>query len=203
MNQAAEASLVERVDRVARSIQRRYGMELDARDVVSEGYLGLAESGVRHRAERGTELWTYAFARVRGRMIEHVARQVRYQRLVPPQISYDEGAWEAEGESHLGVVSPGLCGCDALGQANSSRSIESCMAQRQLVVLMGRLLREMPAEHRSLLTDVYIRQITLRRAAECRGMAVWRVKSLLKRAVRDLRKRLSTQGYRVQDLFGK
>lgn len=203
MNQAAEAILMERVERVARSIQRRYGMELDTREVMGEGCLGLAESGIRHRRDHGTELWTYAFARVRGRMIEHVVRQVRYQRMVSPHARYDEGAWDVEGEANSGVVSPGLYGCDALGHADSNRSIESCMAQRQVAVLMARLLRDMPAEHRGLLTDVYIRQMTFRQVAQSRGMPVWRVKSLLKRVVRNLRKRLSTQGYRVQDLLGR
>ncbi len=203
MNQTATADLLDRVERVAKGVRRRYGLEGDTSEMMGEGFLGLAEAESRHDAEQGTGLWTFAFARVRGRMLEHVRNEARRCRLEHPALRYDEAEWESDHDSHVGVVNPGMARCDASGETQSMRSMESCVTQRHLAVLAARLLGDLPKDHRHVVTEVLLHQTPLIDVARSMGKPVWQVRTILNRSMRNMKRTLTFEGYSLADLFGR
>lgn len=197
------AEVVERVVRVARRVNQAYGMgEDEGGETTMEGLLGYCEAASRHDGSRGTELWAYAFARVRGRMLEHVRRVARNGKRMPAWLRYDEAEWEAEDVRGAAYVNPSLAACDAGGNRETDHSMESCMAERHMALLVARILAELPEAHRYVVMELLVQQRRLVDVSRELGKPHWRVRSMLRRAIREMRAAVMREGYTYRGLFG-
>ena len=147
-------------------------------------------------------LWTYAFARVRGRMVEHVRKVAKESRLVHQNLRYDEAEWERDGDSKVGVVNPNVVSCDAGGALGTLRSMESCMAERHVAILVARLLQRLPETHRHVVMEVLVHQRRVVDVAKAMGEPHWKIRTMLNQATRTLRKALNQEGFTFRELFG-
>jgi len=201
MEASCTSALIDRSQRVAMKVVRQF-RSLDERDAMSEAYLGLVEASTRHQPERKQDLWSYAFMRVRGRVLDQVRRNMRERRHFNPQTTYDELQWEGSCEGRCTAVNPALAPSDANGNAYSASSMESCFARRHIAKELASMLAALEPGQRHIVVEVLVRQRTLVEVAEELDMVPWRVQTILNQTVRRMKKELARKGYTVAAVFG-
>jgi len=72
--------------RIAEAVKRQYAPPLDTDELVSCGFIGLREAQARFDPASGVRFETYAYYRVRGAMLEGIARQCPLSRHVARKI---------------------------------------------------------------------------------------------------------------------
>ena len=71
------------VRRMAWSVAHQVPASISVDDLNSEGLMGLVEAAQRYDDKRGAAFFTFAFLRVKGRMIAHVREECRHASLIP------------------------------------------------------------------------------------------------------------------------
>jgi RNA polymerase sigma factor (sigma-70 family) len=181
---------VERVRGVVLSL--RAGSRTDPAwldDLVGEGLVGLAEADARFDPEKAHHFWTYAFWKVKGRVLDSLRRRGTMGRGIV-----------AIRESELGgrtLTARGRPGLDAVSAGH--RSMESQLTQRSVTRLMGDLLAALEPDERHIVCECLMLQRTV--AAVSREMRVHprRVARVLARCTRELKRALLRKGFRLED----
>lgn len=197
MNIGAEALC--RVRAIARSV--RAGFPTDEAlfdDLVSEGLVGLVEAGGRFDPSRSGTFWTFAFPRVKGRVIDSLRREAKQGGALALREVTTVSAVPSSRPSER----PAAVTCTAARSSSSApaaRSMESQLTQRTAARLMGELLGELePTERRLVAETVMMRQPM---AEVAREMNLDRRKAarVVARVLSRMRRRMLLEGYRLED----
>jgi RNA polymerase sigma factor (sigma-70 family) len=89
------STLLPRVKRMANGYRAVLWNPADREDLAQEGALGLLEAAARYETGRGAGLGTYATARARGAMLDHVRSLARHGREIPAcGVDEDRDPWD-------------------------------------------------------------------------------------------------------------
>lgn len=171
-------------------------------ELFSEGMLGLAEAVPLYDAEKGASLGTYAFPRIRGRILDAVRNRSRKLRALPPWFSGgidggEDGHKPGEAASpSTGVVRPTLTRVTGEGH---SRTIESRITAGRAAMLVARLLRRLPDTPRRLVVECAMKRRPVAEVSRELRLERRKATRLLAKAMTEMRRRLDQQGYSLSD----
>ena len=171
-------------------------------ELVSEGLLGLAEAVPLYDAEKGASLGTYAFRRIRGRILDSMRTRHRESQALPPWFSAaaeqdgDGAETAAAARPAVQTIRPAIGG--AAG-ASTSRTIESRITAGRAAMLVARLLRRLPDAPRRLVVECVMKRRPVAEVSRELGVDRRKATRLLAKAMTEMRRRLDQQGFSLED----
>ncbi len=145
-----------------------------AMDIIQEGTVGLIEAVESFDHTRGVAFSLYAFHRIRGRMVNFVAREGKANWL------YIDSPLEEDGSLTLG---------DAL--VDNAPAVAVQAEQNFLVAQVRGALERLPANEQMILSGMYLDEREPRQLAESLDMSLSHVYRLHKQGIRRVRGLLS------------
>ncbi|MEO1618685.1 MAG: sigma-70 family RNA polymerase sigma factor [Planctomycetota bacterium] len=186
---------------LAMKVHRSLPIPMDLDDLIAYGQLGLAEAAQKFKPDSGVRFTTFAYYRVRGAIYDGVSkmnwtsrariRRMRYRQMADDMLSSD--AESAEGTASdsnpesdadwLGKVSERLAvvylasgegdGDDAAlsEAADQTETPSKVVANREMQSTLRKLVQDLPADSRRLITSIYFDGFSLTEAAERNGIS--------------------------------
>jgi RNA polymerase sigma factor for flagellar operon FliA len=179
------------IDRIARRIVMRTGVQSAFDDLWSAGALGLLEAARRFDAARGVTFETFVEHRVRGAMLDelrrmdHLPRRLRSRtddlqkakKKLQTQLGRDASTEEIAGELKLDMEEVGgieallephvsLDRLTAVPDTGEDSQIEDRMARSQLVQTLAREIQSLPDRLQTVLGLHYLEGLTYREIAK-------------------------------------
>lgn len=211
---------------IAWKIHQRLPPHIDLEELVSFGQLGLAEAARDYDAGRGNQFSTYAWYRIRGAILDGLARMKwfdrgdfeggRYDRMAnealadndetaqplggsPDQVVARAGAWLKGAASTLAVA------CIASRSGMDERTIadvglarpDEIVIRREVAAKLRELVGTLPSDMSALVRATYFQGMTLTQAAAEIGISKAWASRLHARALGRL-----AAGLQAQDLHG-
>jgi len=170
-------------------------------ELVGEGLLGLVEAQQRFDEAKGTDQWTYALHRVKGRVLDAIRRKARDRsRMSLDSSERDDSQENRECVLHAGrwAESGVADGFDAF-VGGRRRSMESTLTAREASLLLARCLSGLSWRRRQLVMECGLKGKPV--AEVGRGLGLTRAKAsrLFTRAMADIRRQLLAGGYSLED----
>ncbi|MEM6471427.1 MAG: sigma-70 family RNA polymerase sigma factor [Planctomycetota bacterium] len=185
---------------IAMRVHRSLPIPMDLDDLIAYGQLGLAEAAQKFDAESGVRFTTFAYYRVRGAIYDGVSkmnwtsrarlRRMRYRQMADDMLQSDaesgesDAAQSIESEADwLGKVSERLAVVYlASGDGESDDSLLSdaadeaetpskVVANREMQTTLRKLVADLPADSKRLITSIYFDGFSLTEAAERNGIS--------------------------------
>lgn len=205
------------IDRVARRIAMRTGLQSAFDDLWSAGALGLMEASRRFDASRGVTFETFVEHRIRGAMldelrrIDHLPRRLRsrtddvqkakqkLQGQLGREASLDELATELKmdleevaGMEALMAPHVSLDKADAMPLADEAPNVEERLARTQMAEALAREIGNLPERLQTVLGLHYLEGLTYREIAKILDVSEPRVCQLHADGLKKLRAAMGT-----------
>ena len=194
-----DRAAVKRVSRLVDQMETSTGITWRRKDdMVAEGLLGLMEASKRYNAQSGTRGWTFAYRRVRGRVLDAMCKMIRDQRRVTSSETVGFRSPRCDGPTNGVSVRPQPVG-HSNGLSLQGRSIESTLTERQVSLLIARTLRQLSCRKRKLVVECAMRHRPLIHVAEEMEISRGRATRLLAQAILEMRWELTQGGYSLDD----
>jgi RNA polymerase sigma factor for flagellar operon FliA len=204
------------IDRVARRIAMRTGLQSAFDDLWSAGALGLLEAARRFDAGRGVTFETFVEHRIRGAMLDelrrmdHLPRRLRTRtddlqkakKKLQGQLGRDASVDELAGELHMELEE--VAGIEALMEPHVSLdrvgamplvdeapNIEEHLARTQIAEALTREIRNLPDRLQTVLGLHYLEGLTYREIAKILDVSEPRVCQLHADGLKKLRAALA------------
>jgi RNA polymerase sigma factor FliA len=204
------------IDRVARRIAMRTGLQSAFDDLWSAGALGLLEAARRFDAGRGVTFETFVEHRIRGAMLDelrrmdHLPRRLRSRtddlqkakKKLQGQLGRDASVDELAGELHMELEE--VAGIEALMEphvsldrvgamplADEAPNVEEHLAQTQVAEALTREIRNLPDRLQTVLGLHYLEGLTYREIAKILDVSEPRVCQLHADGLKKLRAALA------------
>ena len=143
-----------------------YSSRADVMDIVQEGTVGLIEAAERYDYRLGTVFSLYAVHRIRGRMLNFLAKETK---APSPCIDEDTGLTVAE------VV------------ADTSPSVAEIAESQELALKLHEALDRLPQKERLVLESLYLKCEEVRTVAEEMDVSASHIYRLQKKGIRRVR----------------
>lgn len=206
------------IDRVARRIVMRTGLQSAFDDLWSAGALGLLEASRRFDAGRGVTFETFVEHRVRGAMLDelrrmdHLPRRLRSRtdelqkakQKLSSQLGREASTEEVASEMKLDLEEVG--GIEALlephipmdrlagiAATSDEPGVEDRMARSQMTVLLTEAIRNLPDRQQTVLGLHYLEGLTYREIAKMLDVSEPRVCQIHGEGLKKLRVALAKQ----------
>jgi RNA polymerase sigma factor for flagellar operon FliA len=200
------------IDRAARRIVMRTGLQSAFDDLWSAGALGLLEASSRFDGERGVTFETFVEHRVRGAMLDelrrmdHLPRRLRSRtddlqkarKKLQAQLGREASTEEVAAELKIDMEEVG--GIEALAEphvpldrlvgamsSDEGGQIEDRLARSQMVTALERAIRDLPERLQTVLGLHYLEGLTYREIAKILDVSEPRVCQLHSDGLRKLR----------------
>jgi RNA polymerase sigma factor for flagellar operon FliA len=85
----------EMVETIARTLRKQLALDVDLRDLIHDGHVGLIEAADRYDPDRGTPRGAFTYWRVRGAMIDGLRRMGRVPRRTHDRLQREAAVQEA------------------------------------------------------------------------------------------------------------
>jgi len=194
-----DQAAVGRVERMVDRMETSTGIKWRRKDdMISEGLLGLIEAGRRYDKEGGAGEWTFAYRRVRGRIIDAMRKMIRDQRRYAIPDSGDKRTGRAEADTRRPDLSR------QMPQATNSfslngRSIESTLTAREVSLVIARALSMLSHRKKRLVVECAMRRRPLIHVAGEMDLGRGRARRILDQAMLEMRWYLTQEGYSLED----
>ncbi|MCO8121100.1 sigma-70 family RNA polymerase sigma factor [Stieleria sp. TO1_6] len=186
---------------LALRIHRSLPIPMDLDDLIAYGQLGLAEAAQKYDPDAGVRFTTFAYHRVRGAIYDGVSkmnwtsrsriRRMRFREMADDVLQADskpdeagtDGSGSADDADWLGRMTERLAivylaggdddsNSNALAQAPDEHEIPSkVVANRELQATLRKLVEELPADAKRLISNIYFEGYSLTEAAERAGIS--------------------------------
>jgi RNA polymerase sigma factor FliA len=206
------------IDRIARRIAMRTGLQSAFDDLWSAGALGLLEAARRFDAGRGVTFETFVEHRIRGAMLDelrrmdHLPRRLRTRtddlqkakKKLQGQLGRDASVDELAGEMKLELEE--VAGIEALMEphvsldragamplADETPDIEARLARTQMAEVLAREIRNLPDRLQTVLGLHYLEGLTYREIAKMLDVSEPRVCQLHADGLKKLRAAMASE----------
>ena len=182
---------------IALTVFRSLPIPTDLDDLIAYGQLGLAEAAQGYDPSAGVRFTTYAYYRIKGAIYDGVAkmtwtsrarvRRLRFQRMADEVLESEQGeqgtdsvendaAWLGRVTERLAVVFLASSDEDSVCRsiteaADPHESPSKQVASREMQQKLRRLVDQLPADGRRLVSSIYFEGYTLTQAAERFGIS--------------------------------
>jgi len=206
------------IDRVARRITMRTGLQSAFDDLWSAGALGLLEAAKRYDAARGVTFETFVEHRIRGAMLDelrrmdHLPRRLRSRaddlqkakKKLSGQLGREASSEEVASEMKLDMEEVGgieallephqqLDRLDSLAAPADEEGIEERLTRTKMVEMIGRAIGDLPERLQTVLGLHYLEGLTYREIAKILDVSEPRVCQLHSDGMRKLRAALGAE----------
>lgn len=183
---------------IAWKIHRRVPHAVEIDDLIAYGQIGLLEAMQRFDEDRGLKFATFAWHRVRGAILDGLAKMRWFDRIEFEKGSYEQSQAAAETPSRPEKPSQPRTTRSPLIAASLPSASESPGARaehREVVFFLMSAIANLPAREARLLRGVFFEGRTLSEAA-CRvGISAAWASRLQNRTLADLRIALEANGF--------
>lgn len=170
------------VKAIANRLHLQVPPHVEKNDLISAGMMGLIDAAAKYRAERKTLFPIYARQRIRGAMLDYMRAQSWIPRTAYRQLRATE-------PDSLRLRSTGVR-LDALDLAACVAHPDTHIAERQLSLVVGSLVRLLPERDRAILLSHYLHQRTMRDISKDMHLSEGRISQIHNSALGKLRKML-------------
>jgi len=183
---------------VAWKIHRRVPSQVDLDDLVAYGQIGLLEAMQRFEEERGLKFATFAWHRVRGAILDGLAKMRWFDR-----IEFEKGGYERPQEAVDAAAAQKKQAGQRVAQVpleddsllSSSKPPAVIAEDREAVAFLMNVVAALPEREAGLLRGVFFEGRTLSEAARRVGVSTAWASRLQNRTLADLRIALEAHGF--------
>ena len=168
-------------------------------DLVAEGLVGLSEALGRYDCSKAASPWSFAYLRVRGRIIDSIRRKTKRRGPRPHVCAQPGGSLTGQATAYPRGPETWSGMMDPVALPVSDRTLESAMTAREAALLLARLLRTLPYRQRHLVVECGIRRRPVEQARRDLNLTRNRASRLLNRALEQIRTALEEEGYSLSD----
>lgn len=183
---------------VAWRIHRKVSSQVELDDLIAYGQIGLLEALQRFDEERGLKFATFAWHRVRGAILDGLAKMKWFDRMAFEQGLYEQhsateaGHERASGKPPRSIVRSEL---DVSSLAASGEQPLAGMERREALTFLMAVVADLPAREAGLLRGVFFEGRTLSESARRVGISTAWASRLQNRTLADLRLALERHGF--------
>jgi RNA polymerase sigma factor for flagellar operon FliA len=183
---------------VAWRVHRKVSSQVELDDLIAYGQIGLLEALQRFDEERGLKFATFAWHRVRGAILDGLAKMNWFDRMAFEQGVYEQhstpetGNANASGRPPRSIVRSQL---DASSLAASGEQPLAGMERREALAFLMTVVADLPAREAGLLRGVFFEGRTLSESARRVGISTAWASRLQNRTLADLRLALERHGF--------
>ena len=180
---------------IAWKIHRRVPHVVELDDLIAYGQIGLLEALQRFDEDRGLQFATFAWHRVRGAILDGLAKMSWFDRM-----EFEKGSYEQTSSSFDAAESPSTRGVARCSISDASllaatEPPEVTAQHREVVAFLVSAIGDLPPREARLLRGVFFEGRTLSEAARRVGISTALASRLQNRTLADLRIALEKHGY--------
>ena len=183
---------------IAWKIHRRVPHVVELDDLIAYGQIGLLEALQRFDEERGLKFATFAWHRVRGAMLDGLAKMSWFDRIEFEKGGYEHAQATGGSTRSSETLSQRWATPSPIGEASLPAPDASPTARaehREVVAFLMSAIADLPPREAGLLRGVFFEGRTLSEAARRVGISTAWASRLQNRTLADLRIALDAHGF--------